>query len=159
MTETIVTRRLLAYEFVIRTSRSVGDNAARLDNFLARTERPKGFFLSDPRLTGRVDGSTFTLRPWNGAMWGSEVSAIDGYFVPSETGSDVVVRVGPSELSRWLWLPLGIFLIATLWSLAHSVETLATVFVLAVVVSALLVVPPLFHGSNAARTLSSIFGE
>src|ERR1051325_8622188 len=101
MTGLIVTKRLFAYEFVIRTHRSVRENVTRLEQYLARP-RPKGFFLSDPRFNGRLFGSTFSLRPYDALLWGTQVPGIEGIFVPSEEGSDVVVRVAPTATTRWL---------------------------------------------------------
>jgi len=159
MTKPIVTKRLFRYEFVIRTTRSVAENESRLEAYLSNQAPPKGFFLADPRLSGKTDGATFTLRPWDALLWGTEVPVIEGYFVPNENGSDVLVRVGALELSRWLWLPIAGIVLVSFWSFSAGWEAGLTALFVAVIVFLLLAAPPLFHGSNAARVLAGVFSE
>lgn len=159
MTDLIVTRRFGAYEFVIRTSCSVAENVARLESYLASPPKPRGFFIADPRLTGRYDGSTFLVRPWDGPLWGSAVPTIEGYFVPTDNGSDVVVQVAQPALTRYLGLLLAVYFLALGGSALGGAEVFSTVLLLGLVLLSLLVIPPLFHGANAARTLHQLFAE
>ena len=155
--ELFVTRRLFRYEFVIRTRQSAAANSALLSDYLARQERPRGFYLTDPRLAGEVNGSMFALRPWEGMALGPAVPRIEGYFVPNDEGSDVVVSVGPSIASGWLWLPVIVFAGIAIVGFAFGQETGSTLAILPIALFGLLALPPFIHGEHAASVLSRVF--
>ena len=157
MSELVITKRLFVYEFVIRTRASVQENAEKLESYLSHLERPKGFFLSDPRLTGHVHGSTFSLQPYDGPLWGTEIPEIEGAFIPNEQGSDVVVRVGSSTATKWLWLPVVCVVGVSLYTASLGWEALVLTLFVGLVAFGLLTMPVLVHGSTAASTLKQVF--
>jgi hypothetical protein len=88
MTEVIIQQRLPSYDFVIRTTFSRSEAAARLDGVF------RGDPSKSPALSGSFDGGAFTVSPVP-LIHGNSPPAIQGYMVPNEEGgTDVVVRVG-----------------------------------------------------------------
>jgi hypothetical protein len=148
---------LFRYEFVIRTNASVAESQALLEQYLCDQSRPRGFHVADTRFTGSVAGSTFSLRPWDAMLWGSVVPPIEGYFVPTPEGSDVMVAIG-YDLPGWLpWLLATVVVTAAIWNIRNGVEGLLMTGFAALVGLALLVEPPLFHGRHTARIFARLY--
>jgi hypothetical protein len=153
-----VQKRIFRYEFVIRTTSTVSENEAVLERYLADQSRPRGFLFADTRFAGAVAGSTFELRPWDSMLWGTVVPRIEGYFVPTDDGSDVVVAVG-YEMPGWTgWMLASIFLTLILWNVGIGPDAVAVIGFAFAVGLILLVVPPMFHGSHTAGIFARIYG-
>ncbi len=154
----LVTRRIPTYQFVIRTSRSVRENAQLLESYLINQKRPRGFVVYDPRLAGQVSGSTFSVRQYGAWMWGSLIPTIEGEMIPNEDGSDVLVEVAHDGI----WLGVIIALVITVVAVSILLDGLNLrsagflVYAIAATCGAALL-PILLHGSQAAKMLGSIF--
>ena len=153
-----VVRGLFSYELQIRTNRAVQQNSDLLQRHLAEQKRPKGFVVQDPRLDGTLFGATFTLYQHD-AMWWGITPQVEGSFIPTSRGSDILVNIDWPKSAVWMMAIQGVavFLSLTVATGLSVSSTLIALAIGAIFTAFFANVKTVFHGEHAARIVTAIF--
>jgi hypothetical protein len=151
-----ILRRFPTFDFVLDTWVAPKDAEPKFALFLSQQERPRGFVLTDSRVNGAIHGTTFRLQRREAGFGGAVRPYAEGYFVPTEKGSRVYVRV---QISRWWWI-FSAFVLVTVFSINISRlggDTLMLLVLIGVAVFLVSAIAILLEGAQIAKVMRLIF--